>query len=71
MCELGCSLVVDPESILPALHNPFIYARALAPDEAMARPESAELLVFCVISSLTCWWVCGRLRYARGLACPQ
>lgn len=36
--------MVDPTSILPPAHNPFIYARALAPDEAMTRPETAELL---------------------------
>lgn len=36
--------MVDPESIIPLARNPFIYARALAPDEAMTRPESAELL---------------------------
>lgn len=36
--------MVGPSDILPPAHNPFIYARALAPDEAMTRPESAELL---------------------------
>jgi len=36
--------MVDPGSILPLTHNPFIYARALAPDEAMTRPEGADLL---------------------------
>jgi uncharacterized protein len=36
--------MIDPGNILPLAHNPFVYARALAPDEAMARPESAQLL---------------------------
>ena len=36
--------VVAPGSILPLTRNPFIYARALAPDEAMTRPEAVQLL---------------------------
>jgi ATP/maltotriose-dependent transcriptional regulator MalT len=36
--------MVDPQSVLPLAHNPFVYARALAPDEAMSRPEGVGLL---------------------------
>jgi len=35
---------VDPTDILPAATNPFVFARALAPDEAMDRPEAAVLV---------------------------
>jgi len=43
-CELTCSQMIDPADILPLARNPFVYARALAPDEAMARPEGGGLL---------------------------
>lgn len=35
---------MDPTAVLPLAANPFVFARALAPDEAMTRPEASELL---------------------------
>lgn len=35
---------MNPVDVLPRATNPFVYARALAPDEAMARPEARRLM---------------------------